>query len=244
MRNHLVIGDTQVKLGTPTEHLEALGNFIKKRKPDVIVHLGDHWDMPSLSSYDEKTIHMEGRRYNDDIESGNEAMEIIDDAINSIPDYEPEKVFLIGNHEERILRYVTNNPKLEGFMSLNDLNLDEWDIVPFLEIANIDGLHYSHYFANPFSGKPVAGTAQSKLNKLKFSFVQGHVQKLEFAKDYLNNGEVLTGLVNGAFYLHDEGYKGPQGNNHWRGLTMLNGVRNGDYDLETICIDKLLYEYS
>jgi hypothetical protein len=244
VRNHLVIGDTQVKPGVPLDHLEALGKLIEERRPEVIVHVGDHWDMPSLSSYDEGKKGMENRRYEADIESGNEAIAIIDDAIESIANYDPEMYFLIGNHEQRILRYVDEHPKLEGYMGLDDLQLDNWTVIPFLDIVNIDGVHYSHYFANPFTGRAYSGNIASKVSKLKFSFVQGHVQKLEFHKEFLNNGEVLTGLVNGAFYIHSEDYKGPQGNAHWRGLTLLNGVINGDYDLETIRLDALLAKYS
>ena len=45
-------------------------------EPDVIVHIGDHWDMPSLSSYDKKgSRQMEGKRYVKDIDVGNEAMD-------------------------------------------------------------------------------------------------------------------------------------------------------------------------
>lgn len=243
MKTHLFIGDTQVKPGVPLDHLEALGKFIAERKPDTIVHAGDHWDMPSLSKYDEGTLAMEGRRIEADIEAGNEAMEILDNAIDSIKGYNPERVFLMGNHEQRIERYINEFPKFKGFLSYEDLNLDNWTVVPFLNIINIDGINYSHYFANPFNGRAYGGSVMAKLNKLKFSFAMGHVQKFEFHKDFLNNGDVLTGLVNGSFYMHDEGYKGPQGNNHARGVTMLNGVRDGNYDIEEISLDYLLAKY-
>ena len=49
---HLIIPDTQVKPNTPTEHLKWAGQYAAEKKPDVIVHIGDHWDMESLSSYD------------------------------------------------------------------------------------------------------------------------------------------------------------------------------------------------
>ena len=53
---HIFIPDTQVKTGTPTEHLIAAGNYIASKRPDVIIHAGDHWDMPSLSSYEKKAV--------------------------------------------------------------------------------------------------------------------------------------------------------------------------------------------
>ena len=72
----LVIPDTQVKPGVNTDHLEWAGHYAVKMKPDVIVHIGDHWDMPSLSSYDKKGgRQMEGKRYVKDIDAGNEAMD-------------------------------------------------------------------------------------------------------------------------------------------------------------------------
>ena len=243
MRSHLFIGDTQVKPGVPLDHIEALGRFIAERRPSVIIHAGDNWDMPSLSAYDEGKISMEGRRYEMDIDAGNEAIKILDDAIGRVKGYDPELYFLIGNHEQRIQRYVQENPKLEGFMGFDDFELDNWDVIPFLDILNVDGIHYSHYFSNPFTGRAYGGSVINKLSKLKFSFAMGHVQKMEHHKEFLNNGTTISGLVNGAFYMHDEDYKGPQGNHHWRGVCMLNGVNNGDYDIETIRLDYLLAKY-
>ena len=243
MKSHLFIGDTQVKPGVPLDHLEALGRFIADRKPDVIIHAGDHWDMPSLSSFDEGKMAMEGRRYEDDIDAGNEGIKILDDAIDSIEGYDPERIFLMGNHEQRIIRYVEENPKLDGFMGFDDLDLDNWEVVPFLSIINLDGIHYSHYFSNPFTGRAYGGSVITKLGKLKFSFAMGHVQKMEHHKEFLNNGKTISGLVNGSFYMHDEAYKGPQGNHHWRGVCMLNGVKDGDYDIETVRLDYLLAKY-
>ena len=52
MTTHLVIPDTQVKPGNSVEFLTHIGKYIVEKQPDTIIHLGDHADMPSLSSYD------------------------------------------------------------------------------------------------------------------------------------------------------------------------------------------------
>ena len=52
MTKHLVIPDTQVKPEHSVKHLRWAGKYAAEKKPDVIIHIGDHWDMPSLSSYD------------------------------------------------------------------------------------------------------------------------------------------------------------------------------------------------
>ena len=51
MTKHLVIPDTQVKPEHSVKHLRWAGKYAAEKKPDVIIHIGDHGDMPSLSSY-------------------------------------------------------------------------------------------------------------------------------------------------------------------------------------------------
>jgi hypothetical protein len=60
--NHLIIPDTQVRPGVPTDHLKWIGQYAVEKRFDVLMHLGDHWDMSSLSSYDRGKGQMEGRR--------------------------------------------------------------------------------------------------------------------------------------------------------------------------------------
>lgn len=241
-RSHLLIPDTQVKPGTPTHHIEALGRFIAARKPDVIVAIGDWWDMESLSSYDVGKK-CEGRRVKADIECGNEAMQILVDAIKAIPKYSPRMVFTLGNHEERIARHINANPELEDFLGYDHLNLSDWEVHDFLKVVEIDGVHYSHYFSNPMSGRPYGGTVMNVLKNVGYSFTMGHQQALKIGRLDLSNGEARNGLVAGAFYLHDEDYKGHQGNPHWRGIVYKHNVRNGDYDIEVIGLNRLLKEY-
>ena len=47
---HLIIPDCQVRPGDDLSFLNWIGQYIIDKKPDVIVHLGDFADMPSLSS--------------------------------------------------------------------------------------------------------------------------------------------------------------------------------------------------
>ena len=42
-REMLILPDTQTKVGVDIDHLVAAGNYAAERRPDVIVHLGDHY---------------------------------------------------------------------------------------------------------------------------------------------------------------------------------------------------------
>lgn len=252
MITHLVIPDTQVKPGADLSHLRWAGLYAAEKKPDVIVHLGDHWDMPSLSSYDVGTKSFEGRRYINDIEAGNIGMETFLEPIlseqqrlidNHRQRWNPRLVFLFGNHEERIQRAVNKDPKLDGLVSYNDLNLDAWETVPFLEPIVIDGVAYCHYFTSGVMGRPVSN-AKLLLQKKHMSCIMGHVQDRDIAFDRVASGRRITGLFAGIFYQHDEEYLNPQTNGSWRGIWMLHEVTNGAFDEMPVSLEYLRKRYS
>lgn len=148
---HVVIPDTQVRPGEPTDHLVWAGQWIREHcqdQPTRIVHLDDHWDMPSLSSYDKGKRAAEGRRVRDDLEAGNRAFEVLDEAIGETPldaDGLPLWTFdlTFGNHPERILRYVEDHPELDGFLSLdNCVTPERWRRHAFLMPVELDGIYY------------------------------------------------------------------------------------------------------
>ncbi len=104
----MFIPDCQVKPGdggkngiVPLDHLEWAGRYAADKKPDVIVIAGDWYDMPSLSSYDAGRKSAEGRRYQEDIEAGNEGLRVFEQALkkHSPRSYRPRKVVTLGNHE-------------------------------------------------------------------------------------------------------------------------------------------------
>jgi hypothetical protein len=251
----VLIADTQrrpdnVQINTPLDH--ALGNLIVEEEPDIVVHIGDHFDMPSLSTYDmpknnRRTI--DGREVAADVAAGRESMDRILAPLRDLQRrqrdskhrvYRPRMVFTLGNHEERILRF----PELRGLVGIEDMFAGTpWEVYDYLEPACFGGVEFVHYAANPLSGRPYGGSAEYRLNKTKMSVCQGHEQTFKYAMEFLNNGRALSFLVGGSCYLHDEPYKGPQGNNHFRGAFILHDVENGTYDLEQVSCKRLLKEY-
>jgi hypothetical protein len=250
----MMIPDGQVKKGVPMNHFNALGNYIADTQPDVLVNIGDFADMPSLSSYEKAgSKSSENGRYADDIKAAHTAMDILMRPIFKLNkgkhkknQYNPRMEFCLGNHEDRITRAIDANPRhFEGVISIDDLNYEAygWNVNPFLEIIEIAGVSFCHYFVNPKSLKKnvVAGTCETKLSNLGTSFVMGHQQTLQIGMLPKLDGTCIQGLVAGAFYQHDEGYMGPQGNmSHWRGAVMLNEVQNGMYDIMPLSMNYLL----
>lgn len=251
MTRHLVIPDTQVKPGESYEHLQWAARYAVAAKPDVIVHLGDHWDMPSLSSYDVGKKSFEGRRYAEDVKAGNDAMKLFTDVVKAEQKrlrkhkkrlWKPRMVFTLGNHEHRIERAVENDAKLEGLMSYEDLYLKDWEVYPFLQPVIIDGVAYCHYFTSGVMGRPVSN-AKLLLQKKHMSSVMGHVQDRDIAFDRDASGKRMTALFAGIFYQHDEEYLNPQTNGSWSGLWMFNEVQDGSFDEMPISMQYLRRKY-
>lgn len=252
---HLVIPDTQVRPGISLEYLRWIGEYIVRKQPDVIVHLGDHADMPSLSSYDKGKRSAEGKRVQADIEAAVEGMEVLLKPLRDFQAlqaemgekvYTPRMVILYGNHCDRITRHVDSNPELHGFLSLDDLKYEKmgWETVPFLTPIVVDGVSYCHYFPNVMTGKPLTGTAQNMLKTIGESFTMGHRQLLDVSTRFLpSSGKQQWGMVCGAAYIHEEVYKGTCGNKHWRGIVLKHNVKNGSYDPLFISMDWLEKEY-
>lgn len=215
--------------------------------------IGDFADMPSLSMYDVGKKSFEGKRYKLDIAAAHRGMDLLMKPIrdeqnrqrnNKEKIWKPKLTLTIGNHEDRITRAVDSDPKLEGVLSLKDLNYESWGwtVVPYLEPICIDGVMYCHYFTSGVMGKPVT-SAQAMINKKFMSCVMGHVQGRQIAYGTRADGKQITGLFVGGYYLHDEEYLKWQGNKHWRGLWMLHEVNDGSFDEMPISIQYLERKY-
>lgn len=235
----LVIPDTQVKPGVPVDHLTWAGKYIAEKRPDYIVHLGDHHDMPSLSSYDKGRRCFEGRRYKADIEAGNLAMNALTREYRGIPGYKPEEHFLIGNHEERISRATQQQAELDGVIGLQDLDHSGWNVHKFLDVLTLEGIKFSHYFTSGVMGRAVSSAAVL-LRTAAGSAVMGHVQKVDMA---VHEKTGAIALMAGTFYQHDEDYLGPQGNACRRQLVMLNECRDGIFDPMFVSLGYLRSRY-
>lgn len=246
----LVLPDVQAKPGNDFSFLKRIGTYMVEKKPDRVICIGDFCDFPSLSSYDKGKKSFEGRRYKRDVEASHEAMSaflspLVDyNAAHPDEPYTPDMDFFLGNHEHRANRAVEDDPKLAGVLSVDDLQYEAfgWTVHPFLEVAVIEGIAFSHYFTTGVMGRPVT-TAQACLTKKHMSCIQGHQQGLQIATGYRGDGTLLTSVIAGSCYEHDEDYLGPQGNKHWRGFLVLHAVRDGSYDLMPVSLEYINQRY-
>jgi hypothetical protein len=248
----VVIADTQVDSDSPLDHLRALSKYIWEHKPKHIVHIGDHWDFPSLSSYKADTERV-GDDTQADYDGGFKAFDVIMEETvkgnrkGKKKAYKPNKVFIMGNHEDRLNRLITEQPRFKNTFPLKkDIEKRGWTVYDFLVPCFIDDICFIHFMPNPMSGRPVGGSVENKLNKFPHSFVHGHQQQFQFGRRQNMQGTPHFGVCAGSFYMHDEDYRGAN-NTEIRGFAHLKSYVNrydqADHDVEFVSLERLLAQY-
>ncbi len=242
----LVVPDGQCGPDTPTWHWAALGRYINRKRPGHVVFLGDHWDWGSLSSYD-GALSKAAAGYNtdDDYDAGCRALMLM---FSEVENFDCIKWhFAMGNHENRRDKAVKHEPHI----SIKDPRIALWgygfEVHEFLDVFEIEGVHFSHYFCRNAQGtvtqskRGMASAAVQGKREMR-SCIAGHKQGLDTA--IIENGwKRVRSIICGSFYDHDEDYLTGQGVQYWRGVLMLNDVRDGDYELCEVSLEYLRRVY-
>lgn len=248
-RRHIYIPDTQVRPGVPLDHIAWIGQACVDYLPDVIVVGGDWWDFPSLNSHSKPgSAPIEGARFKNDVDIGNGSFHSFNKPIKKEQTrrrgkWNPMKVFTAGNHENRADRAAIDDPKWMGVVGTQHCNVEDFKWHGFLKRVFIDGLCYSHYFQSSHSKFAIGGSIDNRLNKIGCSFIQGHEQGKKEGSRIMASGKTHYGLVAGSCYLHEEEYRGAQGQRHWRGIVVLNEVEDGEYDIMPLSLRYLCKRY-
>ncbi|GAG12828.1 unnamed protein product, partial [marine sediment metagenome] len=251
----LVIGDAHCQPHVPNHRFEWLGRLLTDIQPDVVVDIGDWWDMESLNTFDRPgSKSYEGRKYWYDIESGIDAQERVQYQLDTYnrgkkKKYKPRLVRTLGNHDGgRILRALEDNPKFESMMGLHDLMSAEfgWEEIPYKEVVVIDGVAYSHSYPSGVMGRPIGGEnpARSLLLRQYHTAIAGHNHLLDYCERNDATGRRIQAMFAGCYFHHELEWAGPRVNRMYaRGLLLLNNVHEGQFDFEWLGMDRVRAKY-
>jgi hypothetical protein len=239
------------------ERLTWAAKLVLDHRPDVVVCLGDFYDLPSLSSYDKGKKTGEGRRIKEDLDAGEDGLIKFNAPINEYNEicrknkkaqYKPRMVMIGANHDfGRINRAINMSPELEGIISVDSLKYKEygWEVIDYQIPIEIDGIWYCHFFPSGVKGEPISGInlATSLLAKNMVSSTVGHSHLLDYAIKITPSGKRVHGLSAGCFFTHPEEYAKATEHLWWRGLAIKHNVKDGDYDLELMSMNRLKEAY-
>jgi hypothetical protein len=251
MTTHLIIPDSHAHYQHHNKRAEWLGELIADVKPDVVVHIGDNWDMPSLSSYDRGRKSFQGRSYRADVDAGIDFHDRLWGRVARRKKSLPRRAFCIGNHEQRIARAIDLQPELEGAIGYQDLQLDRYydEVVDYQGVTpgsiEIDGISYAHYFVSGVAGRPVGGEhpASSLITKKLASATQGHLHLADWSNRMALNNKRIMGCFVGCYQDYQSDWAGVISNLWWSGVVIKRNVEDGCYDPEFVSIGRLKKEY-
>lgn len=256
MSDILVVGDCHVKPEQDLSRFSLLSKYIQDSLPDYIVIIGDFVTLESLSAWDnDKRQLMEGKRYEADMQAGNEALNLMFAGVKNYNAkarqhkkkmYNPTIIYTEGNHEDRLRRYLEKSPEFHGFVNIqDDLHLSERgiDFYGYGGIASIDDVHFTHIphgVAGPISGKY---TLQRVSDFYQANMVFGHIHRLEYFHRSCYGGGTHNYLAVGCFMdTTPEQYMERNLENYWRGVVNIN-TDNG-FNFQTISMESLYGRYS
>lgn len=250
-KKHLVIPDSHAHAEHNNDRADWLAQLIIDTNPDVVIHLGDSADLPSLSGYDKGKRGFVGRTYRADIDAHLDFQSRMWEPVWKRKKRLPRRVFIIGNHEQRIDRALDLSPELVGTIGYGDLRLADWydTVVPYVGqtpgIINVDGIHYAHYFVSGVMGRPVGGEhpAYSLLTKHFTSLTCGHIHVMDHSIRTTVDGRRIHGLVAGCYQDYDSDWAGEVNRLWWRGVVLKSNVEDGNYDPSFISMAALKKEY-
>jgi hypothetical protein len=253
-RNYLVIPDPHSHPNHSNDRADWIGKFILDRKPDVVVNMGDTWDLPSLSSFDKGKASFNGANYEKDMNAGLDFQDRMWHPMKASKKKQPHKVFLEGNHERRLNKVLEYEPHLAGErygISYSNFQLEHYyhDVVYYNGgtpgIYTIDDISFAHFFVSGLMGRPIGGDhhAASLLAKNYSSCVAAHSHTVDWAVRSGSNGKKIMGLVAGVYQDYVSGWAGNVNNLWWQGVVYLRNVEAGVYDPEFISIEALRRVY-
>lgn len=254
-KNILVVPDPHAHPDHNNDRADYLGKLILDIKPDVVVNMGDTYDMPSLSSFDKGKASFNGRSYEKDIVAGNDFLDRMWYPIKKAKKKRPRSIFLEGNHERRLNTVLEQQPELGGStygIGYKNYLLDDYHhevyhyngMTP--AVFSYEDIHFAHFMISGLMGRPIGGEhhASSLITKTHSSCVVAHSHTYDYSVKNTSTGRKIMGLVAGVYQDYDSGWAG-NANRMWHaGVSLLNNASGGSYDLQFISLDSLRKEYS
>jgi hypothetical protein len=252
----LVIPDSHDDPLVSQERYEWLGQLIVELRPDIIVDLGDFADMNSISHYDKGTVRAENKRLERDMASAKEARRLVTAPLRRLQEaqkaskhkvYKPRLIALAGNHEQRIERYMQDNPTLYGMWTqdISDAAGQGWEFYNFQERVEVEGVIFNHYFTKRGTNRGYSGDYMTMhiARDWQQSCVQGHSHRFEYRNYRTPTGKEINIVVAGCYFDHHQDYAGDDNNAWWKGLVVLHNVVEGRFELEQISYEEMRSRY-
>lgn len=201
----LVIPDVHVPY-QDDQSLHALEKYMADTRFDEVIYIGDLLDFDQISKFNKGNPLKESRKLSDDYKL---AGKILDRHISIIRGNNKKAKFTLleGNHEERIQRWVSQNPQVEDMIEVPvGLKLGErginW-VKSFSkgDLYKIGKAYFTHgLYTNQYH-------AQKMVNNFGVNIYYGHTHDHQsFSKIFRGKDKTIEGMSLGCICEYDQSY--------------------------------------
>lgn len=216
-------------------------SLINKLKPDYFIAGGDWFDFDLISKWIKEADNRrgcEGKRLKKIYDGFNS--EIMNPLIKVLPKH-CRKIWLEGNHDIRIEKYIDSHPELEGFLEIEEnVDLKGWEYYKENEKAKIGKMYFTH-------GQEVSGANAIKKivtdNESNVFMGHFHTEGI-FTKIVPLRGDIHQGVIVGCLGKKNPDYMHNKPNAWVNGFLKFDVLPNGNfsYNLVTIIKEHFIFE--
>ena len=243
----VAIGDCHATPGYDNKRFEAMGEFAAEELSGVddayIVQIGDWSDCVAFNEHGTK-LEMETVRWEEDKEVTLDSLDRFMDPFYRRKKKLPTRTIILGNHENRVTRWIEQNPRFQGAFNVNQLGFERFgfQVVPYMRTMLLGGIHFVHHLG---SSNGTAAKISSPTNGIKsvgVTTVVGHTHTAGwFPVNYKDRK--IHGLDLGCAIHKDMGYQEnwscPTAHKYDRCIWVFDNVKNGDFDFRMVRLESL-----
>jgi len=233
MEKWLVLSDLQVPYHD-LRSLAAVEKYMAAHKWDGLIYIGDFLDFDCISSFNQGfPRRTEGKRLLNDFDVANKILDRHQKIIKS-RNRKAKFVLLEGNHEDRVSRYLDQNPQLEGLVSVQKLlRLKERGIewVPSWskgEVYKVGKANFVHgLYTNMYHAKKMVDAFGTNI-------FYGHTHDMMAVPRVVKTKhEIHVGQSIGCLCEYDQAYMKGKPSNWQQGFMVLFVLPNGNFTYYT-----------
>ena len=244
MTKIVCIGDTHAHPDYNNKRFKVLGQFCAEEQPDYIVQIGDWSDMTSFNSHGTKLEH-EGTRWKYDVEVTLDSLHEFEKPIRRRKRKMPRKVITLGNHEHRINRWLNENPKAIGHVSVEMLGFEKfgWTVFPFGRETEIAGFDFVHHLGSQTGRAAAISFPQQRYQVSRANpQLSGTLISRTTYPSPTRTARSMVWTLGCAIHRemgHSEGWSHPTAHKYRRCVWVLDNAANGDADFREVRLSSL-----
>jgi predicted phosphodiesterase len=174
----LVVSDAHIPFHSPV-WWDLLLQVGRDLRPKTLVVIGDFADFYAVSDHDKSPDR--ANQFDRELDTVDACLDQLD-ALGA-----PDKLYVEGNHEDRLRRYLMKNPALAGVVSTERLlRLKErgWQFVPYKHHDSRGAVHFTHDVGT--SGR---NSVYKALELYQHSVITGHTHRMAYIVEGSATGE-------------------------------------------------------